>query len=70
MVGGVSSFSVKEGNTSAITSADDGLGGTTDICEGNAVGKVSCGIACGMAGDEFCFTAKEGKAFCDVASMH
>ena len=38
--GGVaSSFSVMEGNTSAITSAD-GFGATIDFCEGNAVDKV------------------------------
>ena len=51
-------------DTSAITSAD-GFGGTIDIFEGNAVGKVFCGIAPRMAGDEFCFTAKEGKYFCN-----
>ena len=44
----------------------DSFGGTIDFLEGNVTGKVFCGIACGMAGDEFCFTAKEGKDVCDV----
>ena len=57
------------GNTSAITSAD-GFGGTIDICEGNAAGKVFCGIGRGMACDEFCFTAQEDKDFCDGLLVH
>ena len=57
-----------EGNTSAINSAD-GFGDMIDFCKGNVVGKVSCGISRGIAGDEICFTANEGKDFCDITSI-
>ena len=51
------SFSVIEGNTSAITSAD-GWGGT-----------IFCRFGRGMVDDDVCFTAIGGKDFCDATSM-
>ena len=65
-VGVGDSFSV----TSAITSTV-GFDATVDFfLEENAVGKVFCGIACGMAGDEFCFTAKEGMSCVCLDQCH
>ena len=57
--GGDSSFSVIEGNTSAIISAD-GCGDT-----------IFCGFDCGMVDDDDVgFAAREGgKDFCDATSM-